>query len=65
MDNTLLGINTENCSHCSAPTCFERNNSSQPEEGEICLDCGEWVCNKCIDWKHPSGEIICKKCSNV
>lgn len=61
----LLGQNIDHCSHCLAPTSFESNSKSDPEEGEICLHCGDWVCNGCIDWKHPTKEIICKKCSNV
>ena len=57
--------NIRPCSICGTLASFERN-KEDPPEGEVCIECHEWVCDDCVDWtymKKIQGEDpICKKC---
>jgi hypothetical protein len=54
------------CTHCGKPTSFERDNETQPHEGEVCPICDEWVCVDCVDWvateERNDEWIVCKEC---
>lgn len=53
METTATDTRTSNCEECHAPTSFERTDKAQPPEGEVCEQCGAWVCPNC---SHPIGE---------
>ena len=55
--------NVKPCSKCRVDTSFERDNESQPKEGEVCMECGEWFCSDCIDWVKSDPDPICKECA--
>ena len=62
--------NIKTCSHCGAPTSFERHDPlKEPNEGECCIKCGDWVCHDCIDWAYMARinavDPTCKKCSAI
>lgn len=54
------------CSICNSPTSFERDDETQPREGEVCEMCDRWVCHDCVDWigteKLNNEWVICKEC---
>ncbi len=51
------------CEICGNETSFERfDRETQPPEGEVCRECGRWICVECVDWKN-SPPPICKECS--
>lgn len=47
METTTEETRTTNCQECGTPTSFERRDLSQPPEGEVCDQCGEWICPNC------------------
>jgi len=56
----------QKCSRCGSPTTYMRENEDQPNEGEFCSVCGEWLCKDCVDWgasMKEQGDIVCKTCS--
>lgn len=63
----MMDENIRPCEICGALTTFERFKESEPHEGELCVDCDQWVCIDCIDWQrmHEIGtvEMLCKECS--
>jgi hypothetical protein len=61
--------NISKCYHCEKEVCFERENSSLPEEYEVCIECDDHVCNDCVDWKYmdkiDDETPICKRCARL
>lgn len=61
--------NISNCHQCGKIVCFERENSSLPEEYEVCGECDDHVCNDCVDWSYMNETDdetpICKKCARL
>lgn len=54
------------CEHCGAATSFERSDpKTQPPEGEVCTECGDWICKDCVDWKESEHDAKCKRCSGL
>ena len=51
------------CEYCENLTSFERHSNDEPEEGQRCDQCGNWVCNDCLDWGKSGERNICKYCS--
>jgi predicted Zn-ribbon and HTH transcriptional regulator len=47
------------CDHCGGEANFEGTN-----EGQNCTECGDWVCDRCVDWK-ASGDkgFVCTECA--
>jgi len=55
---------TKQCSKCGKDTTFMREDlKTQPSEGEVCTECGEWFCVDCIDWKKSNPDPVCKECA--
>ena len=54
VESALEQSRTSNCEQFGALTSFERINAeTQPREGEVCEQCGMWVCPDC---SHEIGE---------
>ena len=65
-----MATEKQNCERCNKIATFNRQSTNEPEEGEICGVCGNWVCSDCVDWKlcHTDKidvDIICKDCSQT
>lgn len=63
MQYEYLATECRECSYCKAATSFERENEKQPPEGNTCKSCGDWFCDKCIDWSIGNSDCTCKACA--
>jgi hypothetical protein len=62
-----MNDNIRPCERCNAPTTFEKNNDSEPHEGQVCDICERWICNNCEDTRllpeFERFDNICIDCS--
>jgi len=58
--------NVRPCEHCGEPASFMRK-EGDPAEGQNCSECGDWICDKCADWKNSGtdkySDVVCKECT--
>ena len=56
---------TRKCDICGIITSFEREDESEPNEGQVCDICDKWVCDICVAWSESGTDrhdIVCVNC---
>ncbi len=51
------------CNYCKKEAVFEKLDKGEHKEGQLCQDCGLWVCDDCVNWLESEPfNVVCSHC---